>query len=381
MNDAAQSLTALARYMGETSGPEWTQVMADGTLRLTGLNKVTEMGQHAAGTEALRWLGMHRELAWDALPGDLRDALERSGIENYDWQQIRTARPIESGGVDHVDPHAIGDRQVADRLMGYVLRYRAAAVQEATMKSRTATNMKQRAGTIKGEAVRSMVQFKGFAVGMLLKQGSLMAALGPRRAAVYGARFFIGMTIAGAVQIQVRELLKGNDPLPMDTVEFWERAALQGGGVGVLGDLLSAVTDPRIGTIGAFVAGPTASDIETLKRAFQTATPGDLRKDGTRRDAQPASAAIMVGGVLMPGGNAWYVRAAWERLVIDGLRAEVDETHEARMALREGRLNKEGRSAWWPSGGGPQRAPDWRTALGGEYATELGRPVEAEDEE
>lgn len=365
MHDASQSMMSIARYYGEASGPGWTQVMADGVLRVSGLNRVTEAGQHAIGVEVLRTLGAHRDLQWGKLPADLRDALARSGLDATDWTDIRQSTPIRSGGVDHVDPSAVMNPKAADRLMDYVLRVRAAAVQESTNSSRALTTLGSNPGTVSGEMLRNSLQFKGFAVALAMKHMRIMASLGPKRAAAYGARFFIGMTVAGAATIQMREIVKGNDPRPMDKVEFWEDAALQGGGLGILGDVLGAVTGDRINGWGEFLAGPFGSDLKDVKGIAQTAMDGKPRKDGTHREANPGGAAVRAIDHFTPGSNIWYLRAAWERMVIDQLREDVDPTNTATLKRQHASLAKRGQGAWWAPGEVlPQRAPNMQNALG-----------------
>ena len=369
MHDAAQSMTSIARFYGESAGPGWTQVVADATLRASGLNKITEMGQNAMGVEVLRTLGAHRHLEWDRLPGELRGAMERSGIDKFDWTDIRQSKPIKSGGVEHVDPYATMDPKAGDRLMNFVLRARATAVQESTISSRSATQLGTNPGTLGGEFLRNSLQFKGFAVALAMKHMRIMQSLGPTRAASYAAQFFIGMTISGAATIQLRELAKGNDPRPMNDRGFWLDAALQGGGLGILGDIIGAVSGDRINGWGEFLAGPFGSDLKDLKGIFTTAMPGKEREDGTRRDANPGGAAVRAVQHFTPGSNIWYLRAAWERMVIDRLREQVDPNAELVTARSDAYLAKRGQGAWWaPGQTTPERAPDMANALGREEA-------------
>lgn len=363
MHDAAQSMTSIARFYGEAHGPGWTQVLADSVLRVSGLNKFTEAGQNAFVLDLLGSLGDVRDREWAALPEGLRTAMERNGIENYDWQHIRGAAPIEANGATYIDPTAINDRGVSDRLMNMVLRGRSAAVQESSATSRALATGGTQAGTFFGEVLRNSVQFKGFAIALMLKQGRMMAALPPGKRALYGAQFVIGMTMFGAAAIQLREIAKGRDPRPMDDSEFWGDALMQGGGLGIAGDLIGTFTNDRIGGPASFLGGPMVALADDLRKAGFMALPGEERQDGTRRAANPGGAAVMLAKRYTPGTSLWYARAAFERTIIDLLDENANPEFAAGRA-RQARAAKENKQGYWwaPGDRMPSRTPSLSTA-------------------
>ena len=370
MQDAAHSLSALVRLHGDASGPGWTNVAADGVLRMTGLNRVTKAAQDVAYLDAMRTLGSYRETGWKALPEELRTAMEGSGIAEADWTAARHAAPLMFRGLPHIDPKAITDRGAADRIAGYALRYQASSVQESTPTVRAAMTLGTSAGTPQGEFLRTVGQLKGFAVGMLIKQGRLWRTLGPTGRARYFASLAVRMVAAGAITMQLRELAKGNDVLPMDNAEFWEKAALQSGGFGVIGDLFGVVQDAvqgqRIGGLGDYFAGPVVGDAEKAIDIARTALPGfKTRQDGTRRPGNPGGAAVKALDFISPASSMWYLRAAWERMVIDQARSEMDPNDAIINAGRKRRLEQNRQGQWWANGDiAPSRAPDMENALG-----------------
>ncbi len=126
----------------------------------------------------------------------------------------------------------------------------------------------------------------------------------------YGAAVTLGTTIAGGVAFQLKEMLSGRDPVPVNSGRFWSEALLQGGGLSIVGDLL--FHDPREtpGGFGAMlmgnVAGPTAgtpADVAGLgiENAWRAASGDDLNLG--------AGAARTVRGPV-PYQNLWWLSGA-----------------------------------------------------------------------
>lgn len=364
MRDASRSLLGLSRYMGQTHGPAITSVVADDVLRLSGLNKFTEAGQRAFGLDLLGTLGDHRADAFDALPKGLRGGMERYGITAGDWDVIRAAEPERVGKTEWVTARTVADRQAADRLMDMVLGETAAAVQENSPSSQALILNGTRPGTITGEFLRNSFQFKGFAVALMMQQAKRIASLGPYRGAIYGAQFFVGMTVFGAASIQLREIAKGRDPRPMNTPEFWADAALQGGGMGIFGDVVGAFKSDRIDSLAGFALGPFYGLVSDIKKQTAVASTR-TRKDGTDRPGNPARAGITMAKRYLPGSNLWYLRAAYEREVLDRLSEEYDPDYARQRVDVEQWARENGQGLWWePGATAPGRAPDMANALG-----------------
>lgn len=367
MQHAARTMQGMARLYGESRGPDWSQQLADGSLRITGLNLWTAKGQEQFVTDMLGALGDVRHLGWDALPGRLREAMERGGIDKFDWQAIRQAEPIRSGGGEYIDHAAIRDSRAADRLMDFVLRGRAAAVIEPSAASQSFVTFGTQGGTFGGEMIRNSIQFKSFAAALIIKQGRMLASLPPGQRAAAAASFVVGMTLFGAATIQLREVAKGRDPRPMDTQEFWTDALLQGGGIGIAGDLFGVFAGDKLDGVGQFLGGPLWSTASDVARGIKTALPKE-RKDGTVREGNPAKAIARLARRNVPVFSSnWYARAAFERMVVDSFEEWGNPDWEADRARSMRFMEERGQEAWWASGDlTPGRAPDWGNVAGGE---------------
>ena len=361
MRDASHSLLGLSRYYGETHGPQLTQVIADDVLRLSGLNKWTEAGQRAFGLDFLGTLGDLRGETFDKLPSTLREAMGRYGIEEGQWNIIRKAEPERSGGATFVNARNIADRRVSDKLQEMVLSETARAVQENTASARALMQGGTRPGTLTGEFLRNSFQFKGFAVSLLMSQAQVLRELGPYRAGAYGAQFFVGMTLFGAASIQLREIAKGRDPRPMDNAEFWGDAALQGGGLGIFGDIVGSFKSDRIDSLAGFALGP----VYGLVKDIRSAVSGSMDNAKTGKPGRPVPQAVRMAKRYTPGGNIWYLRAAFERMILDRLSEAYDPEYSESEARVMQWAAENGQGLWWePGEGAPTRAPDLANAFG-----------------
>lgn len=356
---AAQMGAAQHRYLGESVGYEWSRRLADGVLRASGLSAWTQAGRWAFGMEFLGHLADQRGKGFADLDGTLRGALERYGIDEAGWDAIRRSTPYEHKGARFLRPEDVEDAKLADRLHAMVLTETEYAVPTASVRGRAMTTF-DRPGTLAGEASRSIFLFKGFGVSVLLNQAMRMAAMRPANRAVYGAGLLITTTLLGALAIQLKEVAKGRDPLPMqDAPEwndeegrfeggFWSRAILQGGGFGIFGDFLAAGTSERTGSLQEGVLGPSFGLV------------GDaLRVAGNNKDE-----ADFAKRYTPVGSSLWYVRAAYERLVIDELRQWTDEDYFESWERMENTAADRGQGLFWrPGDPTPERAPNLSTAL------------------
>ena len=366
MRDASRALMSLQRYYDTTHAHGWTSVVADDVLRLSGLNKWTEAGQRAFGLDFLGQLADVRARGFDDLDTSLRANMERYGIDAKTWDVIRAAEPERANGGEWVNARNIADKAASGRLMDMVLSETAAAVTESSAKVRAVLTGGQRPGTWTNFLLANTVQFKGFAATLLTTQAERMASLGRYQAARYGAEFFIGMTVFGAAAIQLREIAKARDFRPMESGEFWADAALQGGGAGIFGDVVGTFRNDRIGGFGELVAGPAGGFYTDVGRAIRTAMPGKERDDGTRRPGNPGGALIRLGKRYTPGGNLWYLRAAYERMVMDQLAEQIDPNYALSRARVERIARENEQGMWWAPGDVlPSRAPDLGNALQG----------------
>src|SRR3546814_12061173 len=101
-----------------------------------------------------------------------------------------------------------------------------------------------------------------------------------------------------------------------------------------------------------------SSDLD-VKGAATRAVPR-TRKDGSERPGNPAAAGIGLAKRYVPGSNLWYLRAAYEREILDRLSEQYDPDYTAPRARVEQWTRENGQGVWWAAGASlPRRSPDF----------------------
>lgn len=367
LDTAIHVLHREARWSGGMDGPAWSQYLADRTIAWSGLQAFTQAGRHAFGLSFMATLKTHAGAEFGALPANLRRTLQRYGLEASDWDAARAVAtdPHFLKPADIERAHAGTDleaRRVGDRVLEMILQETEYAVPQGTLKAQASAYGGLRRGTVRDEFWRSAGQFKmfGISVAMLQAERVLNTALedGAWRGAGYAASLLIVTTLYGALAMQLKEIAKGRDPRPMageHAAKFWGGALLQGGGLGIYGDFLASETNRVGGGLARTVAGPTA-DVAASVLALG---PGNLSQAIRGEKTNTGRELVRFLGQNTPGGSLWYLRAAYERVVLDRLQRAADP--QAWQAFRN-QVNKQrkefGNDFWWqPGEAAPRRGP------------------------
>jgi hypothetical protein len=364
--DATRTMAGLSRWFGETNGPRWTQVLADDVLRVTGMNKFFEGGRNAFVQDFYAQLGRERALSYDRLPEERRAFFERHGIAPEQWDAIRTAQPAQFRGVDYVDWHEIAktDPAAADKMVDAVLREARSAVLETDAESQSVARW-GRPGTLAGEFSANVLQFKSFPLALIMDQARRMAEINQRSggglrggamAAKYAVSFVAGMTLLGAISLQLKEIVKGKDMRTMDTPDFWFDAFVNGGGVGVIGDLIGSVTKDRVSGLANYLGGPVVSFGDDVAHTIGSFVKKDPETGG--RGVHAGRESVRLARRYTPGTTIWYLRAAIDRMLWDELQQRVDPEFGDYADRLEQSAQKQGQEYWWrPGEDQPERAP------------------------
>ena len=320
-------------------------------------------------------------------------ALRQYGITASDWNVWKQASLQDVGfGTQALTPEAIGritddqlrqsnaigqadGPEVADRvrrdaivkLLGVVNTESEFAVITPGWSERATFYADLQRGTMKGEIVRSMLQFKAFPWAAFQRGMDAVANQdGAGGKAMMTAYLIMSTTLAGAMIMQVREMLAGKDPRPMwpdkgyDKFKFWGAAFLQGGALGIYGDFLSSVNQSRYGTGPLEVmAGPTIGPLLSLG-LVQPMNAAAKTLDG--KDTHLAAETIAQLKGFIPGNNLWYTKAATEHLVWQRVMEAMSPGYLSK--IRTNTRQKYGQDWWWgPGETMPERAPDLERAI------------------
>lgn len=367
-----------SRYFGQMFGTGIPQRLAGFTLRATGLTFVTDMRKVAFQMEFSGFMAENAARSFDAIDPGLRRLFESRGITARDWDLLRdpSVRFVEPGGADFISPIYWLENQTAIPRVeaeGLAMRLQMAlqeelefAIPTASLEGRALLQGETAPGSFAGELLRSSTSYKSFSMSLMLNQYRRYAALPtPMDKAAYAAKMSAMLLVMGALSVQLKELVKGNDPRPMDTGKFWMASAFQGGGLGIFGDFFSAESSRVGGGLAETLAGPTVGAIaDVIKPVASNITQLVEGKDTMfGRDA-----ANFVRRNTPFFSSGWQVRTAFSRLVADELQNFLDPQAEQVFRRQLAKQAKDyGTAPYIPRRGSNSelRAPDFSNILGG----------------
>lgn len=387
--------SGLARFYEGLGQSSFTGRTANAVMRVSGMQAINDIRKGAFGASLMAQIGsmVERRITYaDLQQGDVR-ALKQYGITEYDWHIWSLAKPQDLGnGNRAITPEAISKitdqdliaanvvaqaatpeqiqmarRDATVKLLGVVNTESEFAVITPGWKERSAFYGELQRGTIKGELIRSMLQFKSFPWAALQRSMDAVANQDTGMSkALMVSWLLMSTTLAGAMIIQVREMLAGKDPRPMfpdkpyDKFKFWGAAFLQGGALGIYGDFLSSVNQSRYGTGPLEVmAGPTVGPLLSLA-LVQPMNAAAKTIEGKETHLAAQSIAQLKG--FVPGNNLWYTKAATEHLVWQRVMEALSPGYLSKIQQR---TRKEyGQDWFWrPGETMPERAPDLEKAV------------------
>jgi hypothetical protein len=366
----ADSLVSdMNRWAGDHLGHNWSGRLAGSTMKLSLMNAWTDSLRNAFQMTMMGGLGRMSRTDWGKLSEYDRIRMERHGITAGDWKVMQAAQLTPHKGQEFLTPDAIyatGDaraQEVASKVLGLIKDEGEFAVINPDMATRAiATWGGNKAGTFQGELARSVMQFKSFPIAMISRHWRRMMDMpkvegAPFNRLAYGAAMAVTLTGLGAVAFQIKQMLQGKDPVAMDGPKFWSRAALQGGAMGILGDLMLSDPSDSPGDAAANavknIAGPAPG--AAFELLFKVGAE-NIHEAIKGKDTHAAAEAIRWLKSNTPLINLWYARAALDHAVLQQVQESVSPGYLARMKAR---AQKEwNQDFWWTPGEAlPDRAP------------------------
>lgn len=367
-----------SRFMGQMLGSGLPERLSNVTMRASGLAFWTDMLKTSIKMEFGAELARNAHLPFDRINDGIRTIFNRRGITAADWELLRAPDTIyrhEKSGAALITPQAWRTRQNglgADAADDLMLRL-SMAVQEKisilipahSLEMQSRMLMGTSAGTIPGEVVRGMTQFRGYPLSLMIGQYRQFAALkNIKTAAAYAAVTFAGMTMMGALSIQLKETAKGNDPRPMNTFKFWKAATFQGGGLGIFGDFFASEESRTGQGVAATAMGPQASLAGDLL-GFVASNVNAASEGRDTHFGRDFTTLVRKNTPVL--SSLWYVRAAYDRIVGDTIQEFLDPDAKADFQKKIKKQMKDWGNAPYYRRGDlvPSRAPDLSNILGG----------------
>lgn len=208
-----------------------------------------------------------------------------------------------------------------------------------------------RPGTVTGEAMRFLMQFKGYPIAFTQRvlgravQGAGGEAIpgGGPADRMWGAQarhiggLLAGLIVTGYLAMTVKDFIRGYGPRDPAEPKTILAALMQSGGAGIYGDFLFAQAN-RFGT-GALgtVAGPTAGTAGSILDLWPKLRDGDAK----------AGEALNLALQNTPFINMWYAKPVLDFLILNALREGLSPGFLARQ--ERDRREKFGQERWMPT--------------------------------
>jgi len=350
-----------ARFSGaDVDGVGWASKISETVFRSSGLSAWTQGQRNAFGLDFQWHLASQMGKSLVDVETKFQATMRRYGITDEDWEVMRSVPLEEHGGTKYFRPQNMHELDLpvgqTDNLVTKILEAMntemdfAVPVPDARVRSFTTMGGAER-GSMAGEASRSFMMYKSFSLTQFMTH---MNRSGPKFVGVYAARLAIALTVMGALSLQSKEIAKGREPRDMNSFSFWYAAMMQGGGLGIFGDFISASgvgnTNRHGNSALASFMGPGAAAIED---GFGLAVSGfDFATDPfTGDDTNFGREASRLAKRYTPGNNIWWARLVLERAIFDNLEEIADPKAKQNRKKYERKLKTErGQDYWWKKG-------------------------------
>lgn len=308
-------------------------------------------------------LGQHAQMRFEDIPLESRNTYEQYGLGRDEIAMMRSILDEAADGETYVFPDSInrlddalidpiiarerGDLNITDAMREQYrndlrTRYIAFLNDSADMaiptpgaRERAYLTQGTRRGTPTGEAIRFAAQFKSFPVTYMTK--GLMRQYYGRKAAgksgVLGVtQLALGSTVMGYIAMSAKDILKGKEPRAVFSDKYildpktFSAAFTQGGGAGLLGDLLFQDYNRYGQGLASTLLGPSAGAAEDFLKIWPKLLSGDVDK--------ATSQGLRFAINNTPFANLFYTKFAVDYLFLYGMNEAISPGYIDRLESR-----------------------------------------------
>lgn len=348
-------------------------------FRLNGLTWWTESLRSASALSNAHHLALQAGKKWheggvavrvgiDTLPAETQRALSLYDIDAGKWDLLRSSGVKLADGREYLTPDGMkavskeaieaylskagrtvndaGVQNVRDDLAGalrsfYIDRAHHAVV-EPDARSRWWLLRGTQAGTVEGELLRFIAQFKGFPTALMQKVvGRELFGKGADRLGDIGmtevtgtAQLFLWMTLFGYGAMSAKDALRGRTPRDPTDPQTMAAAMMQGGALGIYGDFLLGESSRFGRSLLETIGGPVLSTVADLDEIRARAMHGD--------DVGAAAMRQVINNT--PFLNLFYTRIALDYLIFYRMQEAMNPGYLRRM---ERRIEKENNQTFY----------------------------------
>ncbi|NHN85807.1 hypothetical protein GOB93_14315 [Acetobacter musti] len=351
-----------ARFTGEDGRLGQLSEAVNRFHSLTGMSYWNDAVRRGAGTMVAYNLARNAGKSFETLPKRLQTTLRRYGIEGEEWRALQQVKREADNGKSYILPSHISElsddavshlpgsadyarSELERKLRAYVLDQVDEGMSEANAGTAAIANMGTQRGTVSGELVRAIMQFKSYTINYMVRgMGRELMRMGEgnttgdfkglvtamrRGADIPGIAFLIASTTAlGYVSMNLKDIMKGREPRKADSfsdyVKLVTASMAQGGGAGILGDFLFGEANRFGGGFAGTLAGPTMGNIGDVANAYQAIRDGWENRGPQDGIKEAESQALRLAETHIPFGaivpqavwlNTFYGKIAMQYLV------------------------------------------------------------------
>ena len=323
--------------VGDNLNKGWTQVQRT-FFKYNLLSWWTNTLKENSMLGMANYYAKQKNLSFDQLNKPLQDFFKLYNIDSTKWDVIRkTAMSKADDGTEFINISELSNMSDADikkitgmddlskselqmekekfkySVSGMLLDRSIYAVIEPDARTKGTMTQGTLAGTGIGEAFRFVGQFKAFPIAVVNKVlGREMAFLrkGKNQDIGRGIRGITALMITsgmfGYMSMSLKDLLKGKEPRDPNNIKTIRAAFLQGGGLGIYGDVLFK-EQRDAGSVLSGIVGPFPTTVIDVGLAFKYA----LGLEG----GKAAKAAYRAISSNIPFLNLFYIKAAFDYMI------------------------------------------------------------------
>ena len=330
-------------------------------FKFNGLSWWTESLRDGYALSYSNYMAGSRAVEFDALPDELKRMFELYRVDAGKWDIIRRSVVLDEEGRSYVSPDGLStvprglfesyikgvgrtvndaslqslQDDIAQTIRTMFIDRAHHAVLEPNARVRSFMNQGTKPGTMAGELLRYVGQFKSFSVAMIqMVLGREVYGRGYDTIGDYlknGRGDMLGLvtymalaTGMGYAAMSIKDLLKGKNPRDPRDHKTVFAAMAQGGGAGLYGDFLFGEYNRMGRTLTSSLAGPVLGQADTIADLWTRIRNGD--------DTAAVSFKAAIDNT--PFANLFYARVAADYLFLYGIHEAMNPGFLRRMEKR-----------------------------------------------
>lgn len=321
----------VTRRFSELGEGFWAK-SSEALMRATAMNIWTEAGRKAFQSEFYMHLSqLRKQYKGGKVPDSFQGRFTPEEFKKLDFDNLETEQQI--------------------KILEIVQEQTDYAVLTPTARVRAITTAGKEKGTMTGELARTATQFQSFTLTFMQQHGARMFMQGTAGSRIaYGASLITLVTLVASGSMMAKDIAKGFTPREgfnvfdenideKQKVKFWSAALLQGGGLGIFGDLLFSDQTRYGNSPVPTMLGPTSSVIEDIVKL----TRGNIVEalDPDVENTHLGSEAVDFVNRHANPVNTFYTKLLIEQYIARNLKILLDEDYERNEARKLRKREKE----------------------------------------